>query len=115
MSLDLLIRLVVIALVAWGFWIALRPRRAFVVRVAGGRPHTVQGVVTPAFLERVREVCCEHGVKSGTVRGLVRGRRISLAFTRGFPPAAQQKLRNWWILAGWPARPPERDRRAGRA
>jgi hypothetical protein len=108
MSTDLLVKLVVVALAAWGFWAALRPRCAFVVRVTGGLPKAVKGAVTPAFLGQVRQVCGEHGVTSGAVRGVVRGRRISLAFGGGIPPAAQQQLRNWWAIAGWSARPPER-------
>jgi hypothetical protein len=98
-----LIKIAVIAFAAWAFWVALRPRYAFVVRVGGGIPRAVKGTVTAAFLEQVRRVCAEHGVPSGTVRGRVRGRRISLAFSGGIPPSARQQLRNWWALSGWPA------------
>jgi hypothetical protein len=102
---ELLLKLVIVALVAWAFWAAFQPRRAFVVRVAGGEPRTVKGVVTPAFLAQLRDVCRQHGVQSGAVRGLVRGRRIALAFSGGVPPAARQQLRNWWAFSGWPAPP----------
>jgi hypothetical protein len=103
---DLLIKLAVLAFVAWAFWVALRPRPAFVVRVDGGLPRAVRGVVTPAFLEEVRRVCDEKGVTRAKVSGFVRGRRIVLAFSRGIPPGGRQQLRNWWTLSGWPAPPP---------
>jgi hypothetical protein len=106
---DLLVKLAVVAFAAWAFWVAFRPRYAFVVRVGGGIPRAVKGTVTAAFLEQVRRVCAENGVLSGTVRGVVRGRRISLAFSGGIPPGARQQLRNWWALSGWPAAP-ARDR-----
>jgi hypothetical protein len=109
---DLLIKLAVVAFAAWAFWVAFRPRYAFVVRVGGGMPRAVKGTVTAAFLEQVRRVCAEQGVICGTVRGRVRGRRISLTFS-GFPPPAQQQLRNWWALSGWLAAP-VRDRRPPR-
>jgi hypothetical protein len=100
---ELLFKLVVVALLAWGLWLAAQPRCAFVVRVAAGVPRAVKGVVTPAFLEQVRQVYSEHGVRSGTVRGLIRGRRIALGFAGKIPPGGQQQLRNWWALSGWSA------------
>jgi hypothetical protein len=103
---ELLIKLAVLVLIALAFWAAFRPRRSFVVRVVGGRPRTVRGVVTPAFLEEVRRVCDERGVRRATVSGVVRGRRIVLAFSGGIPPGGRQQLRNWWALSGWPAPPP---------
>jgi hypothetical protein len=35
------------------------------------------------------------------IRGVVKGRRITLAFQRGMPPACQQQLRNIWAISGW--------------
>jgi hypothetical protein len=93
------------ALVLLALWYALRARFAFVVRVRGGEPAALRGTVTPAFLACVRDVCAEFGVASATVRGAIRGRRISLDFSREMPPAAQQRLRNWWAASGWPWRP----------
>jgi hypothetical protein len=61
--------------------------------------------VTAAFLEQVREVCQQNGVKRGTVRGLIRGRRIALGFSRNIPSGGQQRLRNWWAHSGWAAKP----------
>jgi hypothetical protein len=105
---ELLIKLAVLAFAVWAFWVVFRTRYAFVVRVGGFIPRAVKGTVTAAFLEQVRRVCVEHGVHCGTVRGVVRGRRIALDFSN-FPPGAQQQLRNWWALSGWPAAP-SRDR-----
>jgi hypothetical protein len=100
---DLLIKIVVFAAVAYLFWLACQPRCAFVVRITEGIPRTIQGTTTPAFLAEVRELCAQHGIQRGTVRGLVRGKLISLAFSRDIPPAAQQQLRNWWAISGWGA------------
>jgi hypothetical protein len=86
-------------------WMALQPRCAFVIRIAHGIPRPVRGKVTAAFLEQVREVCQQNGVKRGTVRGLIRGRRIALGFSRNIPPGGQQRLRNWWANSGWAAKP----------
>ncbi len=105
---ELLVKLVVLGLVVWVLWVGLQPRCAFVVRVLGGQPARAKGVVTAAFLERVREVCQQHGVQTGTVRGLIRGGRISLAFSRAIPPAGQQQLRNWWVHSGWHVQPRKR-------
>lgn len=86
-------------------WVALQPRCAFVIQIAQGIPKAVRGKVTAAFLEQVREVCQQNGVKQGTVRGLIRGRRIALGFSRNIPPGGQQRLRNWWANSGWAAKP----------
>lgn len=86
-------------------WIALQPRCAFVIQIAQGIPKAVRGKVTAAFLEQVREVCEQHSVRQGMVRGLIRGRRIVLSFSASIPPAGQQRLRNWWANWGWSAKP----------
>ena len=103
MDFDLLFKIVVFAAVAYLFWLACQPRCAFVVRITDGIPRISQGTATPALLAEVRELCAQHGIQRGTVRGLVRGKLISLAFSRDIPPAAQQQLRNWWAISGWSA------------
>jgi hypothetical protein len=103
---DLIVRCVALligGLVIWSLWRAAQPRPAFVVRITGGEPRAVTGTVTPAFLERVREVAAEWGITAGRVTGLPRGRRIRLAFSRHIPQRARQQLRNWWVMSGWPA------------
>jgi hypothetical protein len=82
-----------------------RPPAVFVVAVRGGTTRAGRGKVTDAFLAAVTEVCREFGVSAGEVRGVARGERISLRFSAGFPPAARQRLRNWWAMSGWSARP----------
>ena len=85
--------------------IALQPRCAFVIQIAQGTPKAVRGKVTAAFLEQVREVCEQQGVRRGMVRGRIRGRRIVLGFSPSIPPNGQQRLRNWWANWGWSAKP----------
>ena len=86
-------------------WIALQPRCSFVIQISQSLPKAVRGKVTAAFLEQIREVCEQNEVRYGTIRGLIRGRRILLGFSRNIPPSAQQKLRNWWANWGWSAKP----------
>lgn len=100
---DWLISAAVLALVAAAAWYALAPRCAFVIRVIGGLPQATSGTVTPAFLARIRELCAEHQITQALVRGVIRGKHISLGFSGDFPADAQQQLRNWWALSGWPA------------
>src|SRR4051812_25246225 len=97
-----------LTLVAVVVWFAAGPGRSvFVVKVIDGEPRTTRGTVTAGFLAAVREACERHGVRSGTVRGMPKGRRISLRFS-AFPPAGQQQLRNWWATSGWNLRPDRR-------
>jgi hypothetical protein len=86
-------------------WFAMQPRCAFVVRIAQGQPKAVRGKVTAAFLEQIRETCEQNGVRSGTIRGLIRGKRIALGFSGSLPLSSQQRLRNWWANWGWSAKP----------
>ena len=99
---DWLVTPIVLALVGLVLWYALTPRCAFVVHIIGGIPRATTGTVTAAFLDRVRELCAEHAIAQAVIRGVIRGERIALSFSGGIPPAAQQQLRNWWGLSGWP-------------
>jgi hypothetical protein len=95
--------------VIWGLWRTSRPRRLFIVRIAGGETRVVAGKVTPAFLKRVREIAAEHGVRSGRVYGVsAPANQIRLQFAGRFPPSACQQLRNWWGASGWAAGPRRR-------
>jgi len=91
------------ALVMWALWSVARPRPAFVVRITSGVPRVTSGTVTPAFLAEIAEVCRRHEIQRGTVNGVVRDRRISLAFSGSITPASRQQLRNLWSLSGWSA------------
>jgi hypothetical protein len=97
--------LLLLCIAALVFWLVSRPQAVFVVSIRGGQPEATHGKVTAAFLTAVAELCGEHQVTSGEVRGLARGRRISLWFSDGVPAGFQQQLRNWWALSGWAARP----------
>jgi len=96
---ELAVRLAAVAVLGWVIWQLFQPRYVFMVRVRGGRPRTGRGRVTPEMLDEVRTVCAEHGIVHGTVAGILRGPRVALVFT-GFPPSAQQQLRNWWTASG---------------
>src|SRR5579883_2696123 len=106
-----LLPLLAVGLIAAVIWLFSKPEAVFVVRVRGGNAEATNGKVTASFLAAVAEVCHEFAIPSGEVRGVVRGRRIALRFTRHFPPVAQQRLRNWWAQSGWP---PPRTRRPRR-
>ena len=82
-------------------WIVLRPRAAFVVRIKHGVPRVARGTVTRSFLQEIADTCSRHGVSHGVIRGVVKERRITLAFQNGMPPACQQQLRNLWAISGW--------------
>ena len=98
-------QLLALGVIVAAAWIALQPRCAFVIQIAQGIPKAIRGKVTAAFLEQVREVCEQHGVRRGIVRGLICGRRIVLGFSPSIPSAGQQRLRNWWANWGWSAKP----------
>ena len=99
--LDDVVVLLVVGFVVWVFWRSLQPRRVFVVRIGGGQPRVVAGKVTPAFLRHIGDVAHENGVRDGRVSGVERGRRIGLEFSRQFPAAGRQQLRNSWAVLGW--------------
>jgi hypothetical protein len=97
---ELLIKLLVVALITGALWWAIQPRYTFVIRIKGGVPHVARGKVTAAFLQQLGQVCAELEVSQGWVGGVQRGRRLSLVFSRSIPPPCQQRLRNVWVLQG---------------
>ena len=105
-----LVTVLVLAGIAAAVWYCTKPPAVFVVRVRDGKPEAIHGTVTGAFLATVADVCRDFGISVGEVYGVARGRRISLRFSSHLPPAARQRLRNWWALSGWSAprtpRPP---------
>jgi hypothetical protein len=107
---DLFLKLGLVALAAWAIWSACRPRPSFVVRIKSGTPKVVSGKVTQSFVHEIGETCSRHRVTNGSVRGVMKGQRIALTFSRGFPPTCQQQLRNLWSLTGrsTPSRPKRR-------
>jgi hypothetical protein len=102
-NLALFLNLGLVLLAAAVVWTAWRPRCAFVVRIKDGVPRAAKGTVTRAFLREIGETCKQHAFRNGAVRGVVKGQRITLAFSRGMSPACRQQLRNLWALSGWSA------------
>jgi Protein of unknown function (DUF3634) len=98
---GLVLTIALAAAVLWALWSVSRPRPAFVVRIVRGLPQVARGTVTPAFVQEVAEVCRRHGVRDGTVRGMVQDRRIALAFSGNMPAPCRQQLRNLWNISGW--------------
>jgi hypothetical protein len=93
----------IVAFILWALWRSSHPKAVFLVQIVGGEPKAVQGVVTPAFLELLRDVLARHGLQTGTLRGLPQGARIRLAFSDDFPAGARQQILNWWAMSGWNA------------
>lgn len=89
-------------------WLVARPPAEFVVMIRNGTSCRARGKVTDAFLVAVTDVCREFDVSAAEVRGVVRGERIALHFSSGWPQAARQRLRNWWAMSGWSAKPRSR-------
>jgi len=101
---DLQLTVTLVAIVAALLYAFRHSAAVFVVRIREGRAKAVRGTITPAFLATIEQLCAEHGIHSGEVRGVARGRRISLCFSRGLPLGFCQPLRNWWAMSGWSAR-----------
>ena len=95
---EWLINLVILGLVIWGGWLICQPRYLFVVRISQGKPRLVKGKATAAFLQQVNETCSQAGLKSGWVGGVRRGKHVALVFSRSFPQACRQQLRNIWVI-----------------
>lgn len=94
----------VVAVVLY-FLLWAKPAALFVIEISNGAALTKQGKVTEAFLDEITEQCVVAQVLKGEVRGIPRGPRIALEFSREFPPDLQQRLRNWWGMHGWLATP----------
>jgi hypothetical protein len=87
----------------WALWRAGQPKPVFNIRVVDGAPQATEGTITPAFLQRVREVFAAHEISGGVVRGYAYGIVIRLRFSQEVTEPARQQLRNWWATFGWPA------------
>ncbi len=96
---EWIVKLLVIAITVWLIWSIVQPRYVFTIRINRGQPSVRKGKVTAAFLSRVAVVCRESGVRRGWIGGVRHGKRVSLRFSRQFPPGPQQRLRNEWALA----------------
>jgi hypothetical protein len=102
------VALLVVACAAAAVWFIGKPDALFVVRFSAGNAVATSGKVTASFLGAVGDVCREFALRSAELRGVAQGRRIALRFSAQFPPAARQRLRNWWAEYGWSAPAPVR-------
>ncbi|HLW66526.1 MAG TPA: DUF3634 family protein [Gemmataceae bacterium] len=96
---ELLLEIVLIGFAGWVVWMLLQPRYVFEIRLQQGKPLVRKGKVTAAFLAEVAAICRDDHVSAGWIGGVMRGKRVALRFSRHFPPGAQQRLRNEWMLA----------------
>src|SRR5262249_42575594 len=108
-----LFMLPVAVLVGWGLYSACGPRPVFVVRISDGVAQAARGQVTRAFLRDIGQICAQHGVRRGSIRGVADGRRINLVFSAGIPGPCRQQIRNLWGVSGWLAAGSGRPRRKG--
>src|SRR4051812_49038329 len=76
---------------------AFGPRYLFMAKIERGEPHVTKGKVHADFLAEIRTVCREHGIASGWIGGVKRGKTIALRFSASIPPGCQQRLRNIWF------------------
>jgi hypothetical protein len=107
MAADLITNSVIVLVgcaVIWGLWKAAQPHRVFAIRIVDGNPQAIEGIITPAFLVRVREVAAENAISHGTINGYAYGRFIRLQFSVEITNVARQQLRNWWATFGWNVR-----------
>ena len=81
----------------WAVW---RGRAEFVIRIRDGRPQTVQGTVGSGFLRDLEEICQREGISAGRIRGVRRGRSVTLEFSRQIPAGCRQPIRNVWSYGG---------------
>ena|ERR1043166_5381807 len=88
---------VAVAVIAAILYAAFGQRFHFVITITQGEPRVTKGKVHGDFLDTIREMCQEYGIASGWIGGVMRGKTISLRFSRSIPGACQQRLRNVWI------------------
>ena len=91
--LQILVVALVVAGLAYAFWYR---QLAFSVRIGDGVPKVTKGHVHAGLLQEIADVCQEHQIKRGTIRGIRGQNRIRLSFSGDIPPGCQQRLRNVW-------------------
>src|SRR5262245_17237844 len=89
------------AVVALGLLVyAVWPRAEFVLRIREGKVRVGRGKPPPHFVHECEQLCETWNVQSGAVKGIRRGRRIRLDFSRAVPEEHHQRFRNLWGLYG---------------
>jgi hypothetical protein len=100
--LNVVIALAILSTLAWFGLRAYQLHVVFLVRIRDGQATVDRGRVTTAFVGAVQDLCREHGVSTGEIRGYSNGSVIRLWFAAGIPEVFRQQLRNWWTISGWP-------------
>ena len=86
-----------LALVAEEAFLALyvmHPRAAFIIKIRRGALKTVIGKVSRGFKEDCERIVRDTDLRRGTVVGILRGKTISLKFSRNIPTPHHQRFRN---------------------
>jgi hypothetical protein len=95
---EIVTKALIVAGIIFVVWIILQPRYLFAIEIKNGKARRAKGVVPAAFVEDVELICQENAVARGIIRGVARGRRISLSFSRHIPRDVCQRFRNAWHL-----------------
>ncbi len=90
--------LVAVVLILVAVLLACRPRPVFVIRIRDGTARASRGPVPQAFVGQVHDICREHHISTGTIRGFLVRKRIVLACSRHIPPPCRQRIRNIWNI-----------------
>ena len=101
MALKVVVSALMLAAIGYVVWRAGRMPAVFGVHIRDGQPDTAWGTVTPAFLDTVQELCRDHGVTTGEIRGCSQTGLIRLWFSAEIPEGFRRQLRNWWTISGW--------------
>src|SRR5262245_14018562 len=97
---DLVVRIIVGGLVIAGLWYALQPQCVFALRIEQGSISKIRGTVHRSFVHAAESICREARIARGQIRGLRRGRSVTLAFSGAIPAECRQQLRNLWQVQG---------------
>jgi hypothetical protein len=101
--LDYAFQLVAVAVVLGVIFVitqaAIAQRYRFVIKIVSGELRVTKGKVRADFLDDIREICRENGVRFGWIAGVMEGKRVALRFSGSFSPSCQQRLRNAWLQA----------------
>jgi hypothetical protein len=96
-ELTWLLQLAVLGGVAWAFYLFVRPRPAFMIRIQDGSVVVVRGKVRRQFLHDLGDVVARAHVKTGTITSpWTQSGRVIFRFSHEFPPELQLQIRNIW-------------------
>jgi hypothetical protein len=95
---EVLLKILIVAGIIFVVWLILQPRYLFAIQIKNGKARRLKGRVPGGFMEDVEHISQENALTSGSIRGIARGKRIGLSFSRQIPRDVCQKLRNAWNL-----------------